>query len=47
MWYIRHVQLLTEAKEERINRHRVYIEEYCADEVGSNAQYYGGDVAVV
>lgn len=38
---------LTEAKEQRVDRHSVDVEEYGADEVGGHAEDDGRDVVVV
>lgn len=39
--------ILTETKEQRVDRHLIDIEEYSADEVGGDAQNDGGNVVVV
>lgn len=40
-------RILTEAKEQCVDRHCVHVEEYCAYEVGGYAEDYRWDVVVV
>lgn len=39
--------ILTKAKKQRVDSHRVYVEEYCAYKIRSDAKDYSRHVAIV